>query len=168
MPEDYFIKFKDVEGEATAENHDKDIEVDEFGWEEHQKGSADKGGGSSAGKVDMQSFWFKAQTNKASPVLMQACAAGTGYDEVKFACRKSCGKNGQQDYIIWTFTGAMITHFKIGAPRTDGDGQVAVVPQDEVRFTFKTVKFEYKPQKADQSLDAAVPGGWDREKNKAL
>jgi type VI secretion system secreted protein Hcp len=33
-------------------------------------------------------------------------------------------------------------------------------------FAFAKCKVEYKPQKADGSLDAAVTGGWDVKANK--
>src|SRR3989337_405144 len=99
MAKAYYMKIKDAEGESSAENHEGEIEVDEFGWEAIHQGSAESDEG---GRGDMKDFWFKARANKGSPALMQKCANGTRLDgDVIFTCCKNIGGK-QEDYIKWT------------------------------------------------------------------
>jgi type VI secretion system secreted protein Hcp len=39
------------------------------------------------------------------------------------------------------------------------------LPVDEISLNFGKVQMEYKPQKADGSLDAAIVTGWDLKQN---
>jgi type VI secretion system secreted protein Hcp len=36
-----------------------------------------------------------------------------------------------------------------------------VIPIDQVSFNFTKIEVSYAPQKADGSLDAAIPAGYD-------
>ena len=42
------------------------------------------------------------------------------------------------------------------------------MPMDSVSLAFSKVRVEYKPQKADGSLDTAIVAGWDVKSNKKL
>ena len=39
---------------------------------------------------------------------------------------------------------------------------------DQASLGFSTIQLDYRPQKADGSLDAAVKAGWDLKQNKPL
>ena len=41
-------------------------------------------------------------------------------------------------------------------------------PIDQASLGFSTIQFEYRAQKADGSLEAAVKSGWDLKQNKPL
>ena len=43
-----------------------------------------------------------------------------------------------------------------------------MVPTDQVSINFAKIEFEYRPQKADGTLDAAVKASWDVKANKAV
>ena len=42
------------------------------------------------------------------------------------------------------------------------------MPIDSASLGFSQIQMDYKPQKADGSLDAAVKAGWDLKLNKPL
>jgi len=47
-------------------------------------------------------------------------------------------------------------------------GSTDLVPTDHVSFNFAKIELEYRPQKPDGSLDAAVTAGWDVKQNKKI
>ena len=55
-------------------------------------------------------------------------------------------------------------------PRTRAAGLPGgeALPVDQFSLNFATIKFEYKPQKADGSLDSAVTAGYNLKANKKL
>jgi len=160
---DYFLNVDDkkVKGESTAKDHEDEIQLYEFSWGENQEGSGGGGGGAGAGKVKMGDLVVRMQMNKASPELMLACAKGAHYDKVVLTCRKAGGK--QENYLAWTLTEAIVTKYETTGKEVQVNGETTVIPLDEVRFGFKSIKVEYKPQKNDGSLGPAVTAGWDRK-----
>ncbi len=156
---DYFLKIPGIEGESTDKGHVGEIEILSWSWGEtndstHESGTT--GGG--AGKVSMQDFTFTTRANKATPVLMQYCAEGHHVtDEVILTCRRA-GKE-QQEYFQIKMKPVYITSYQTGG--SSGD----MVPVDTCTLNFGAIKFEYKPQKEDGSLDAAIPGTWNLQDN---
>jgi type VI secretion system secreted protein Hcp len=160
MAADYFLEMKDFDGESTDGKFKGAIDVDSWSWGETQEGTSGKGGGGGAGKVNMQDFNFVMKTNKASPKLMLACAAGTHIPTAKLTCRKAGGE--QQEYMTITFTDVLISSYQTGG--SSGD----VVPVDAISCNFGKIEFEYKPQKPDGTLDSPVKTGWDLKTNKKV
>jgi type VI secretion system secreted protein Hcp len=115
------------------------------------------GGGAGAGKVQMQDFNFTTRVSKASPALFLACASGTRMKEAKLAAVHAGAM--QQEFLTWTFSDVLVTGYQ-----TTGAGG-DVFPMDSVSLSFSKVKVEYRGQKADGSLDAAVTAGWDAKAN---
>jgi type VI secretion system secreted protein Hcp len=152
---DYFLKLSDIEGEATASGHEKEIRLESWSWGETNEGTAGAGGGEGAGRVAMQDFNFVMQACKASPALMLKCAEGKHIDEAIMTCRKAGGV--QEPYLKITMKHVFVSSYQTGG--SSGD----VIPMDQVSLNFKTIEYEYKPQKADGSLGSAETAGWDVE-----
>jgi len=153
---DYFLKIKGVEGEATADGHANEIQVESWSWGETNSGTAGHGGGAGAGKVSMQDFHFVMRVNKATPKLMLACATGDHFGEASLACRKAGQK--QQDYMTIKMTDILISSYQTGGSHGE------VVPVDQISLNFAKIEMEYKPQKADGTLGSAINAGWDLAK----
>lgn len=145
---DYFLKIDGIEGESTDEKHKNEIELLSWSWGETNSGSSFHGTGAGAGKVSMQDFNFVMMMNKASPNLMKYCANGKHVPECVLTCRRS-GET-QQEYLKITFSDVLISSYQTGG--SGGD----VIPVDQISFNFTEIKTEYKPQKPDGSLGAAV------------
>jgi type VI secretion system secreted protein Hcp len=157
---DYFIKFDGIKGESADVKHKDEIDVESWSWGETNAGGTGSGGGGGAGKVAMQDFHFVMRLNRASPALMKACATGEHIKTATLSARKA-GK-GQQEYLTFKFRDVLISSFQ-----TTGTEEAAV-PTDWVSFNFAKLEVEYKPEKSDGSLGAAVDFRYDLKANKTF
>jgi type VI secretion system secreted protein Hcp len=119
-------------------------------------GSMASGSGGGEGKATFHDLSFVHNVDKASPVLMQACATGTHLKEATITHRKA-GK-GQQEFMIVKMNDVIITSVTHGG---SGDGH-----SENVSLAFAKVNVEYKPQKADGSLDAGIHFKYDLKAQK--
>ena len=155
---DYFLKIDGVQGESTDSKHKGEIELESYSWGATNAGGG-AGGGGGAGKVSVQDFHFVMKLNRASPTLLLACAQGQHIKDAVLTGRKA-GK-GQQEFLVYRFTDLLISSYQTGASAGSPEG-----PVDQISFNFAKIEVEYRPQKADGSLDTAVKAGWDVKKNK--
>jgi type VI secretion system secreted protein Hcp len=158
MAADYFLKIDGIPGESQDETHKDEIHLDSWSWGETQEGSSSHSGGITAGKVQMQDFHFVMQVNKASPKLMLACATGEHIPSAVLTCRKA-GKDAQE-FLKYTFTNLLISSYQTG-----GSARGHIIPTDQISFNFEKIETEYKPQKADGSLDSPVTAGYNLKEN---
>jgi len=146
MASDIFAKIGDIKGESMDDKHKDEIEVLSYSWGVSNAGSMAHGSGGGEGKATFHDLSFVHNIDKASPVLLQACATGTHYKEATIIHRKA-GK-GQQEYLIVKMNDVIITSVTHGG---SGDGH-----SENVSINFGKVALEYKPQKPDGSLDAGI------------
>ena len=157
MAVDYFLKIDTIEGESEDSKHKGEIHLDAWSWGETQTGSSAQDTGLGSGKVNMQDFHFTMKCCKASPKLFIGCANGEHIKKAVLTCRKA-GKT-QQEFLFYTFTDLLISSFQTGGNAND------VIPTDQISFNFTKVVMEYKPQKADGTLDAGIKKGWNLKTN---
>jgi type VI secretion system secreted protein Hcp len=157
MASDTFARIGDIKGESADSKHKDEIEVSAWSWGVVQSGSIGHGGGGGAGKASFHDFSFVHRIDKASPLLMKACATGTHIKDATITVRKA-GK-GQQEYLVIKLSDVLITSV---TPSFDG-----AATSEGVSLQFAKVDLEYKPQKADGSLDAGVVFKYDVLTNKA-
>ena len=157
MADNIFAKIGDVKGESLDSKHKDEIEVLSWSWGVSGGSTSAVGGGAGAGKVKFQDFNFTHQIDKSSPLLLRACATGEHIKEATITVRKA-GK-GQQEYLIIKMNDVIVT----GVSLSDTDQ----APSAElVALQFAKIALEYKPQKADGSLDAAIHFKYDIKANK--
>lgn len=157
---DFFLQITGVAGESTDAKHKGWMDVESWSWGETNAGQAAPGGGAGAGRVQMQDLHFTTRVSKASPALFLACASGQHMKEARLAGVHAGAM--QQEFLTWTFSDVLVTGYQTGGADDDA------VPMDSVSLSFSKVRVEYKAQKADGSLDAAVTAGWDRKANKKI
>jgi type VI secretion system secreted protein Hcp len=157
---DYFLKIEGIDGESADDKHKGEIQLESWSWGEVQHGSNAAGGGGGAGKVVMQDFHAVMNVNKASPKLMLACATGEHIKKAVLTCRKAGG--GQQEFFKITLSDILVSSYQLGGAH----GSTA--PVDQFSLNFAKIEHEYKPQKADGSLDAAVKAGYDLKAQKKV
>ncbi len=155
---DFFIKIGDKKGESEDSKHKGEIDVLSWSFGCTQSGTGSQGGGSGAGKVSYNDFHFMMHANKASPELMLACSNGEHIKEAVFVARRA-GKD-QQEYLKITMSDVLISSYQ-----ASGSSDANQLPVESVALNFSKIKTEYKPQKADGTLDAAVSAGWDLKGN---
>jgi type VI secretion system secreted protein Hcp len=158
MASDIFAKIGDIKGESLDDKHKNEIEVLSFSWGVTNPASFASGGGSGAGKATFQDLSIVHRIDSASPPLMQACATGTHIKEATITHRKA-GK-GQQEYFIVKMNDILVT----SVTHTGAGGEQPA--SESVSLVFAKVAVEYKPQKADGSLDAAIHFKYDLKANK--
>jgi type VI secretion system secreted protein Hcp len=148
MASDIFAKLGDIKGESPDDKHKDEIEVLSISWGLSNSGSMAHGTGGGEGKASFSDLSFMHTVDKASPVLMQACALGTHLKDGTITHRKS-GK-GQQEYLIVKMNDIIITSVQNSGSSGGGD------TTESVSLAFGKVVVEYKPQKPDGSLDAGI------------
>ena len=152
---DYYLKIDGIDGESTTKDHDKEIQV--MSWSFGASNPTTVGsGGMGAGKVHMQDFHFTKMVDKASPMLFKALATGQHIKKATVTVSKPSSDGKSVLFMTYTFEDVMVSSWQNSA-----DPLI-----EEVSFTFQKIMIEYKPQKADGTLDAAVKAGWDVKANK--
>jgi type VI secretion system secreted protein Hcp len=147
MASDIFAKLGDIKGESLDAKHKNEVEVLSYSWGVTNAGSMGHGSGGGEGKATFHDLSFVHMVDKASPVLMQACATGVHIKEGTITHRKA-GK-GQQEYLIVKMNDVIVTGVTHGGSGDSGTSE-------NVSLAFAKVSVEYKPQKPDGSLDAGI------------
>jgi type VI secretion system secreted protein Hcp len=156
----YFLKIDGIAGESLDAKHKGEIELESFSWVETQQVAAAAGGGAGAGKVQMHDFHFAMRMNKASPLLLLACASGQHLKSAVLTGRHP-GKD-QQEFLVIKFADLLISSYQTGAAADPP------FPTDQVSFSFGQIAVDYRAARPDGSLDAAVHAGWDVKANKKI
>jgi type VI secretion system secreted protein Hcp len=159
MATDIFAKIGTIKGESQDAKHKDEIEVLSWSWGVAQSGTTSYGGGAGSGKATFHDFVITHHLDKASPNLLMACASGEHIKEATITQRKA-GKD-QQEFLIIKMTDILITGVSSG-----GSGDAGILSE---QFTMQAAKIdlEYKPQKADGSLEAGLHFKYDIKQNKA-
>jgi len=162
MAVEYFLKIDGIAGESVDAKHKNEIEVQSFNWGEQSTISGSPGGGGGgAGKVVPSEFRYAAQTSKASPALMLACATGEHIKQATLVARRS-GKS-QLKYLTMTFSDVRVSLYEINSTPPNEVG-----PTDQVSLNFATLRMTYKVQKADGSAGQSIVGAFDFKANKKI
>lgn len=156
MASDIFAKLGDIKGESLDDKHKDEIEVLSWSWGVTNDGAMRGGSGGGEGKASFHDLSFTHNIDKASPVLLQACATGVHMKEATITHRKA-GK-GQHDFLIVKMNDVIITSV------THGDSEDG--RSENVSLVFAKVDLEYRPQKPDGSLDAGIHFKYDIKANK--
>jgi type VI secretion system secreted protein Hcp len=154
---DLFAKIGDIKGESLDSKHRDEIEVLSWSWGVSQSGSISHGGGGGAGKASFHDFNFTHHIDKASPVLMKACATGEHIKDATITVRKA--GTGQQEFLIIKMTDILISSV---AESAASEGATA----ESVSLQCAAVDLEYKPQKPNGALDAGLHFKYDLKANK--
>ncbi len=157
MASDIFAKLGDIKGESLDDKHKDEIEVLSYSWGVTNAGSMGYGSGGGEGKAQFHDLSFTHKIDKASPVLMQYCATGVHLKEATITHRKA-GK-GQQEFLVIKLADVIVTGVTHGGNGADGSSE-------NVSIAFAKVNVEYKPQKADGSLDAGIHFKYDLKAQK--
>ena len=137
--------------------HKDEIQVHSFSWGVTNTAGIAAGGGGAAGKATFQDLTIVHHIDKASPALLRACATGKHLKDATITHRKA-GKD-QQEYFIVKMSDVIVTGVSHG-------GSTDQPVPESVSLAFAKIDLEYKPQKADGSLDAGVYFKYDIKANK--
>ena len=155
-----FARIGTIKGESRDAKHKDEIDVISWSWGVSQSGTASPGGGAGAGagKASFHDFNFTHHVDKASPLLMKACATGEHVKDAMITVRKA--GQGQQEYLTIKMSDLLVTGVSTSV---SAEGDAAV---EGVALAFAKVDLEYKPQKPDGSLDVGIHFKFDLKSNK--
>ena len=154
-----FARIGTIKGESQDAKHVDEIEVSSWAWGVSQSGPMAQGGGGGRSKASFSDLNFTHQLDKASPLLMLACATGQHIKDATITVRKA--GEGQQEYLVVTMTDLLVT--SVSTSGSDGE-----TPMESVSLAFAKVDLEYRPQKPDGALDAGVHFKYDLKANKEV
>lgn len=158
MAVDMFAKIGDIKGESLDSKHKDEIECQSWSWGVQQTGTMATGGGGGAGKASFNDITFTHNVDKASPVLMKYCASGKHIPEGTLTARKAGGD--QQEHLVLKLKDIIVSNVSTSGAQ---DSELTEI----VSLNFSKVELEYKPQKADGSLDAGIFFKYDLKAVKA-
>ncbi len=157
------IQISGSPGESKMPEHVGWIEIQGWDWEVSADTSWTKGGGASVGKPDPGKLNFEHYYDTSSTNILRNIFSGRSFDTIELHMMKSTGrasspiapgKSSQQVFFKMRMTDAFIT--KVTNSATD-EGNVV----QKVELVFKEVKFSYRRQKDDGTLDKEADVGWD-------
>lgn len=160
MASNIFAKIGTIKGESTDAKHKDEIDVLSWAWGVTQSGSMAYGGGGGAGKASFHDLTFTHDIDKATPLLLKACATGQHIPDATISVRKA-GK-AQQEYLVIKLNDVLVTSV---AMSVSNDGPTTA---ENVSLQFAKVDLEYRTQKADGSLDAGLHFKYDIKANKVI
>ena len=147
MASDIFAKLGDIKGESLDDKHKDEIEILSYSWGVTTPVQWDTAAAAARARRQFHDLSFTHKIDKASPVLMQDCATGVHLKEATITHRKA-GK-GQQEFLVIKLNDVIVTGVTHGGNGGEGSSE-------NVSIAFAKVNVEYKPQKADGSLDAGI------------
>ncbi len=160
MAVDMFLKFEggaQIEGESRDSKHSKEIDVLAWSWGMSQSGSSHVGGGSGAGKVNVQDLSVTKYVDSATHTLFGFCCSGDHFDKATLVVRKAGGE--ALEYLKITMEQVMITSVSTGG--SGGEDRLT----ENVNLNFAKYKLEYTPQDDKGKAGAVKTQGWDIAKN---
>jgi type VI secretion system secreted protein Hcp len=153
-----------VLGESQDSTHPNEIEISGYNVAAVHPGTAGSAtGGAGAGKATFNDFSFSTPTSRVTPLLFQACAQGTRFNQAIVSLRKAgAGPNkgaGGLEFLKITMAQVLVSQF--GSGGSTGDA----APHDEVHLSYGKIQFQYVQQKPDGTAGPPTNGGWDVQKN---
>jgi type VI secretion system secreted protein Hcp len=117
------------------------------------------GGGGGGGKVQVEDLSVVMKLNKASPLLMLACASGQHIKSAVLTARRAV--KTQVEFLVIKLTDVLVSS-------CHATGGVSNEPMDQIGFNFAKIEVDYRPQNPDGTPGAPVTGGWDVKANKKI
>jgi type VI secretion system secreted protein Hcp len=134
---DYYLKIDGIDGESKDAGHVGEIDVLSWSWGMSNSGSSSTGGGGGAGKVSFSDLSLTKTVDKASPLLMKACATGNHIPKAVLTARR-VGPKGA-DYIRYTLENALCTSLQ-------DSGTPNEAPSESISLNYEKIKFEYRAE----------------------
>jgi type VI secretion system secreted protein Hcp len=158
MAADIFAKIANIKGESNDAKHKNEIDVLSWTWGVSQSGTMAHGSGGGEGKASFHDLTFTHRIDKATPLLLKACATGTHVPDATITVRKAT--QDKPEFLIVKLTDVVVTSVSMSVDRDDP------TTVENVTLQFGKVDFEYKAQKQDGSLEPGLHFVYDIAANK--
>ena len=160
MAMDMFIKIGALKGESKDSVHKDEIDVLAWSWGMSNSGNTHIGGGSGAGKVNVQDISFTKWIDLTTGPLMQACAQGTHFDKATLTIRKAGDK--PLEYVIIEVEDLIITSISTGG----SGGEDRLTENVTLNFAKATLKYTEQLETGDAGGNSGF--GYNMKKNEPV
>src|SRR5262245_29407312 len=134
---DFFLKLDGIPGDSRDAQHKDEIDLESFNWGESNTPAPRTGGGGGAGKAELEDLNVVMKLNKASPLLLKACASGQHIKTAVLTARRAVKQ--QLEFLVIKLSDVLVSSYQTG-------GGVSSEPTDHVSFNFARIDFEYRAQ----------------------
>jgi type VI secretion system secreted protein Hcp len=159
MAVDMFLELDGIKGESQDDKHKGQIDVLAWSWGGSQSGTGHTGGGSGAGKVNVQDLSVTKYVDKASSTLFLKMCQGDHIKKGKLTVRKAGTK--PLEYIKLDMDDIIVSSQSTGG--SGGEDRLT----ENLTLNFSKFNLQYTPQKVDGTGEAAVECKWDIAANKS-
>lgn len=157
-----YLKIDGIPGESTDSKHKDQIEIIKFAWAIDQPDTYSKSshGALTAERANFASFKVIKATDKATPKLALACAAGQHIKNAKLElCRAT---SDQETYMVYELDDIIVKGFR---PTGDAHADEAV-PTEEVEFAYGKVTLTYTQYDKTGKSVGNVAANWNLMENR--
>ena len=163
MATEIFLNLNDkaITGESIRDGHTDEIDVVSFSFDVHHVGQKEGTGEKMThGKAEFGDVQIAKHVDKASPKLMEACAAGTHYTKAVLTMRSTSSNTDKVDFYVVSFGDLIISSFN-NSGASENDQLV-----EHITISYSRVNFKYTVQKKDGTSGGSVEGKWNVKTNK--
>jgi type VI secretion system secreted protein Hcp len=155
----YYLHIPGVEGESIKAGHEGDIELLGYGLKLGDGASelpAVQTNQKLAEAAKLHQLSLNKYVSKASPKLLELCAAGTTLDGVQVKVERSGTDGSLFEFLVLVLDGVTCTNLT-------ESGDPAGVPVDELSLDFDKITYKYTTQQGDGNAGETVEGVWEIE-----
>jgi type VI secretion system secreted protein Hcp len=134
-----YMNYDGIEGESTAQGHEKWIEVLSFQWGEGRGLIGGQGGSTrESGTVNISDVTVVKMADCASPKLFVAGATGTLDKTVKIDFVRTA-KGEEQTYMQYTLTGTGVSSYSISGNGSDRPTEALSLNFDKIEYKYNAI-----------------------------
>lgn len=160
MAVDMFLKIEPLKGESQDDSHTDEIDILAWSWGMSQSGTTHMGGGSGAGKVNVQDISLTKYVDNSSTDLMKFCTTGEHITEATLTVRKAGGE--ALEYIILIMKDLIVSSVSTGG--SGGEDRLT----ENVSLNFGSYEITYTPQSKEGTPGTATDWKYDIAANKEI
>jgi type VI secretion system secreted protein Hcp len=150
-----YMSFGNIAGSVTAQGYDKHIECKTVSFGNQRFISMPVGSGKEreVDKPALAEIVIEKKADKSTPYLFQESVAGKAIDKIEIKFVKTA-KDNIETYMTYTLYDVLVSSY-VSATEKEGD------PEETVALNYTKFELKYHPRKNDNTLDSAIPVGYD-------
>ena len=156
-----YMKLGKIEGNVTSASHEKWVEAYSFQFGSGRGISMSVGSGKEreATKPSLSEVTVSKAMDKASPYLFLESCVGKAIDKVEIHFVKTQA-DVLETYLIYELEKCLVSSYSASS---GGDE-----PSESISLAYTKIIMKYHPRKNDNTLDSAIPAGYDLELGKKV
>ena len=159
MPIRGFMSVPDIPGEATAAEHEGEIDFYAIDWAVRNSGSGATGSRRRRSRADINDFTIEKFYDRSSPLLAKACIEGRGFDKITLKVHRQT-EGEHLDYLEIELKNALIVGYEMA---NDLDDDAEGLISDEVQIDAESFTIKYVVMNDDGSAGDVVEMDYDQD-----